>query len=93
MKIRVYVLTQQGCDNQDNDTLEVVGVFSTKTKAKEKMSERMNDIRDYYFDNFTPDEYSEYEEGWWTCWGISLKDAPVYDELLITEKIIDQEED
>lgn len=85
MKKKVYVLTQQGSDNFDQDTLEVVGVFSTKKAAKAKMEEKKGEILGYYKENF-PDRYVEYGEYNIENWGVCLETSPAYDELLITEK-------
>ena len=87
--MKVFVLTQQGRDNQDKDTLEIVGAFSTRTAAKEKFREKQEEIRQFY-DKEYPEEYTEYEEGFMTCWGCSCDDFPIYDELLITETEVKQ---
>ena len=88
--LKVFVLTQQGRDNQDQNTLEVVGVYSTKTAAEEKFKEKQEDIRQFY-DLEYPEEYDEYDEGFMVGWGCSCNNSPVYDELLITEKEVDND--
>lgn len=55
-KQKVFVLVQNGVDNQDNSCVDVVGVYSTKTAAKEKMAEVENNILDFYKDEY-PDYY------------------------------------
>lgn len=88
--MKVFVLTQQGRDSQDNVKLDVIGVYSTKTAAKEKMIEKQREILDHYEEYF-PDEYSQYEEGFSINWGCTCDDYPVFDELLITEKEVDND--
>lgn len=39
-KQKVFVLVQHGNDNQDYSGVGVVGVFHTKTAAKERMEEK-----------------------------------------------------
>ena len=41
--LKVFVLTRQGRDIQDQNTLEVVGVYSTKSAAKAKFKEKQED--------------------------------------------------
>ena len=41
-KQKVFILVQHGVDSQDNSCVDVVGVYSTKTAAKEKMAEVEN---------------------------------------------------
>ena len=89
-KQKVFILLQHGVDNQDNSCVDVVGVYSTKTAAKEKMAEAADAILDFYKEEY-PDGYevTEYkEESSWCCSG---KDSPMYNELLITEKIVDED--
>lgn len=88
--LKVFVLTRQGRDIQDQNTLEVIGVYSTKTAAKAKFKEKQEDIRQFYDLNY-PEEYEEYDEGVMVGWGCSCNNFPVYDELLITEKEVDKD--
>lgn len=70
--------------------MEIIGVFSAKTKAKERMKERQKEILDSYEEDH-PGEYSQYEEGFGVTWGVSCDNAPVFDELLITEKEVNND--
>lgn len=85
--LKVFMLIQHGRDNQDQDTLEVVGVYSTRTRAKSRFVEKQKKIRNFYEDNYP--EFTEYTEGFMDCWGCSCEDAPIFDELLIIEKEVD----
>lgn len=88
MKIKVFVLTHL-FRTEDNDTdLKVVLVASTITKAKERFTEEKADILGKYEDKH-PDNYEVYEDHQ-TFWGVTCKDEEVWDELLITEKEVDQ---
>lgn len=89
--LKVFILTQQGRDDNDQDKLIILGAYSTKTAAKEKMREVQEELLHNYQENY-PDEYEEYEEGFGINWGISCKDFPVFDELLITEKEVDHDD-
>lgn len=89
-KQKVFVLVQHVKDNQDYSCVDVVGVYSTKTAAKEKMAEVENNILDFYEDEY-PDYYEVTENKEESSWCCSCKDSPMYDELLITEKIVDED--
>ena len=91
MKIKVFVLTRQGRDNLDNITLDILGVFTTKTAANELFKQKREEIRKYYEDKYEQEPSYEDEQGVCVNWSISLEDAPVFDELLITEKVIDND--
>ena len=43
-KQKVFVLVQHGNDNQDYSSVDVAGVFHTKTAAKERMQEKKDEI-------------------------------------------------
>lgn len=88
--LKVFSLIQHGRDGQEQNTLEVIGVYSTRTKAKEKLQEKQNEIRGFYEDNY-PEEFTEYHEGYWCCWGCSCDNEPIFDELLIVENEIDKD--
>lgn len=60
-KQKVFILVQHGVDSQDNSCVDVVGVYSTKTAAKEKMAEVENNILDFYKDEY-PDYYEVTED-------------------------------
>lgn len=89
MKIRVFVLTQQGVDKLDNVTLDILGVFTTKTAAKELFKKKRAEIREFYETEYEEEPKYEDEDGFYTSWSISCEDSRVFDELLITEKVID----
>lgn len=90
IKKKVFVLVQHGVDNQDNSCVDVVGVYSTKTAAKERMTEEEDAILDFYKEVY-PDNYEVTEDKEESSWCCSSKDSPMYDELLITEKIVDED--
>lgn len=84
-KQKVFVLVQHGNDNQDYSSVDVVGVFRTKTAAKERMEEKKTEILGFYNEEYhevTEDE----EEASWCC---SCKDSPMFDELVLTEKEVE----
>lgn len=89
-KQKVFILVQHGVDNQDNSWVDVIGVYSTKTAAKERMAEEENAILDFYKEEY-PDNYEVTEVKEESSWCCSSKDSPMYDELLITEKIVDED--
>ena len=89
-KQKVFILIQHGVDNQDNSCVDVVGVYSTKTAAKEKMAEVENNILDFYKEEY-PDDYEVTEDKDESSWCCSCKDSTMFDELLITEKIVDED--
>lgn len=89
-KQKVFILMQHGVDNQDNSCVDVGGVYTTKTAAKEKMAEVADAILDFYEDEY-PDYYEVTEDKDESSWCCSIKDSPMYDELLITEKIVDED--
>ena len=89
-KQKVFILIGHSVDNQDNSCVDVVGVYSTKTAAKEKMEEVENNILDFYEYEY-PDYYEVTEDKEESSWCCSIKDSTMFDELLITEKIVDDD--
>lgn len=89
-KQKVFILIQHGVDSQDNSCVNIGGVYSTKTAAKKKMAEVADAILDFYEDEY-PDYYEVTEDKEESSWCCSSKDSPMYDELLITEKIVDED--
>ena len=89
-KQKVFILMKHGVDNQDNSCVDVGGVYTTKTAAKEKMAEVADAILDFYKEEY-PDDYEVTEDKEESSWCCSSKDSPMYDELLITEKIVDED--
>lgn len=84
-KQKVFVLVQHGNDNQDYSSVDVIGVFRTKTAAKERMEDKKADILHFYHEEY-PDNYEVTEDKDESSWCCSCKDSPMFDELLITEK-------
>lgn len=60
-KQKVFVLVQHGNDNQDYSSVDVAGVFHTKTAAKERMEEKKAEILDFYKEEY-PDNYEVTED-------------------------------
>ena len=89
-KQKVFVLIKHGADNQDYSSVNVIGVYSTKTAAKERMAEEEDNILDFYKEEY-PDNYEVYEDNDESLWSCSCKDSIMFDELLITEKIVDED--
>lgn len=87
MKIKVFVLTQVGRDNDNNTKVDVKLVATTMTKAKEKFAELKEGIISYYKEEF-PDNF-EIGDNYPTLWNVSCKDEEIWDELQITEKEVD----
>ena len=88
-KHKVFILLQHAVDVQDNSCVDVGGVYTTKTAAKEKMAEVADAILDFYKEEY-PDNYEVTEDEEEASWCCSCKDSPMFDELLITEKIVDE---
>ena len=87
-KQKVFVWVQHGNDNQDYSSVDVAGVFHTKTAAKEQMAEVENNILDFCEDEY-PDDYEVTEDKDESSWCCSIKDSTMFDELLITESELD----
>lgn len=83
-KKKVFVLIKHGADNQDYSGVNVIGVYSTKTAAKEQMAEEENNILGFYKEEY-PDNYEVSEDKDESSWSCSCKDSIMFDELLITE--------
>lgn len=81
---KVFVLIKHGTDNQDYSGVNVIGVYYTKTAAKEQMAEEENIILDFYKEEY-PDNYEVTEDKDESSWSCSCKDSIISDELLITE--------
>lgn len=88
MKIKVFVLTHTNRDNDHFTKVEVELVATTMTKAKEKFAELKEDILNYYKEEF-PDNF-EIGDDFPTLWNVSCKDEEIWEELMITEKEVDQ---
>ena len=87
-KQKVFILIQHCVDIQDNSCVDVVGVYSTKTAAKEQMEEEENNILDFYEYEY-PDNYEVTEDEEEASWCCSCKDSPMFDELVLTEKEVE----
>lgn len=85
-KQKVFVLIKHGADNQDYSGVNVIGVYSTKTAAKEKLAEERENIKAFFADEYEGEDVEEYGENNIENWGIQVEDYPVFQELLITEK-------
>ena len=83
-KQKVFVLIKHGADNQDYSSVNVIGVYSTKTAAKERMAEEEDNILNFYKEEY-PDNYEVYEDKDESSWSCSCKDSIMFYELLITE--------
>ena len=87
-KQKAFVLVQHGTDNQDYSSVDVVGVFRTKTAAKERMEEKKAEILDFYKEEY-PDCYEVTEDKEEASWCCSCKSSTMFDELVLTEKEIE----
>lgn len=87
-KQKVFVLVQHGNDNQDYSSVDVVGVFRTKTAAKERMADKKADILHYYHEEY-PGCYEVTEDEEEASWCCSCKSSPMFDELVLTEKEVE----
>lgn len=90
MKVKVYVVTHMF--RVDDTVLRVEGVYSTKTKAKEKLAEVKESVLDEYKDEYEEDDY-EIGTDSPTLFEITHTDEEVWDEILVTEKVIDADDD
>lgn len=87
-KQKVFVLIKHGADNQDYSSVNVIGVYSTKTSAKERMQEKKDEILDFYKEEY-PDNYEVTEDEEEASWCCSCKDSIMFDELVLTEKEVE----
>ena len=87
-KQKVFVVINHGADNRDDSSVSVIGVYSTKTAAKERMAEEEDNILDFYKEEY-PDNYEVSEDKDESSWSCSCKDSTMFDELLITESELD----
>ena len=91
-KQKVFVLIKHGADNQDYSGVNIIGVYSTKTAAKEKLTEERENIKAFFAEEYEGEDVEEYGENNIENWGIQVEDCPVFQELLITEKEVDHDE-
>ena len=87
-KQKVFVLIKHGADNQDYWSVNVIGVYSTKTAAKERMAEEEDNILNFYKEEY-PDNYEVYEDKDESSWSCSCKDSRMFEELVLTEKEVE----
>lgn len=89
MKVKVYVVTTMF--RRDDTVLRVEGVYSTKTRAKEKLAELRENTLDEYKEKYE----DEYEIGTDnpTLFEVTHTEEEIWDEILVTEKVIDAEDD
>lgn len=90
MKVKVYVVTIMF--RRDDTVLRVEGVYSTKTRAKEKLAELREKTLDEYKDEYDEDEY-EIGTDIPTLFEITHTEEEIWDEILVTEKVIDADDD
>lgn len=69
-------------------SVDVVGVFHTKTAAKERMADKKADILHFYHEEY-PDNYEVTEDEDESSWSCSCKSSPIFDELVLTEKEVE----
>ena len=79
----VFVLTEL-YSADDNIDVNVLGVFTTKTAAKEKLAEKRRNVLESYEQAFCG-EY-EVSEDHPTLFEITHKNEYIWEQLLITEK-------
>lgn len=91
MKVKVYVVTRL-FRTDDETVLVVKGVYSTKTRAKEKLSEVKESVLGEYKENYDEDEY-EIGTDTPTLFEITHTEEEIWDEILVTEKVIDADDD
>lgn len=85
--MKVFVLVKWGrVQNSETPLMEVVGVYSTKTAAKERMAEEKEDIKSFFAEEYEGESMEEYGENNIENWGIQVEDYPIFQELLITEE-------
>lgn len=82
-KQTVYVLTEL-YSADDNIDVNVLGVFTTKTEAKEKLAEKKQNVLESYEQAFCG-EY-DVSEDHPTLFGITHKNEYIWETLQITEK-------
>ena len=91
--MKVFVLVKWGrVQNSETPLMEVVGVYSTKTAAKERMAAEREEIRSFFAEEYEGEDVEEYGENNIESWGIQVNDYPVFQELLITEKEVDNDD-
>lgn len=85
--MKVFVLTEQGQGGENNEvTLNVADVFSTKTAAKECLRERRGEIISFYESEYDGDYEISFDDP--VLFSITCKSSCVWNELSITEKDI-----
>ena len=86
--MKVFVLTSMMRVNEDTE-LKVVGVYSTKTQAKEKLAEWKRATIEHFEDNDSND-YMVCDDAP-TIFGITCNNKDKWSELQVTEKVIDND--
>lgn len=90
MKVKVYVVTAMF--RRDDTVLRVEGVYSTKTRAKEKLTEVKERTIEEYKEKYDEDEY-EIGTDTPTLFEVTHTEEEIWDEILVTEKVIDADDD
>ena len=83
-KQKVFVLIKHGADNQDYSSVNVIGVYSTKTAAKERMAEEEDNILDFDKEEY-PDNYEVSDDKDESSGGCSCMDSIMLEEVWIKE--------
>ena len=85
-KQKVFVFTELYRNDSDTE-VNVLGVYTTKTKAKEKLAAKKQEVLESYEQAFSG-EY-EVSEDHPTLFEITLKNEYIWEQLLITEKEVE----
>lgn len=85
-KQKVFVFTELYGNDSDTE-VNVLGVYTTKTKAKEMFADKKQKVLESYEQAFSG-EY-EVSEDHPTLFGITLKNEYIWEQLLITEKEVE----
>lgn len=85
-KQKVFVFTELYGNDSDTE-VNVLGVYTTKTKAKEKLAAKKQEVLESYEQAFSG-EY-EVSEDHPTLFEITLKNEYIWEQLLITEKEVE----
>lgn len=83
-KQKLSVLVKHGADNRDCSGVNIIGVYRTKTAARERMAEEDDNIPGFCKEEY-PDNYEVSEDKDESSWSCSCKDSIMSDELSITE--------
>lgn len=85
-KQKVFVFTELYSNESDTE-VNVLGVYTTKTKAKEMLAAKKQEVLESY-EQAVSGEY-EVSEDHPTLFEITLKNEYIWEQLLITEKEVE----